>query len=407
MIMGADFYLENGYGYKDKYFFACLPIIRTFFTGGHFAVSIFFIISGYVLSAKPLALIHSGEHARLGDNLASALFRRWLRLFLPIIAVILMYITSWHVLGVWTISPEHKANFRDELWNFYKEFKGFSYVFRTGGEMFLSYNFPTWSIPVEFKGSIIIYTSLLAFSRCTKNARLLLQVGLIIYFMWIVDGWFGSLFVLGMLLCDLDLLARNNEAPIIFKLLEPYKTPIFYTLFVIGMFLSGVPSHSREYEVLLETPYWRHIAFLTPQAAWDYKWFYLFFAALFVMTAIPRIPWLKAFFELRFNQYLGRISFSLYLIHGPILWVLGDRLYVATGWYREAHEINTPFLINAFPLSKEGPLGLEMSFLIPHIIILPVTLWCSEIVTKLVDEPTVKFSQWLYGLTLAPSEQRK
>lgn len=172
----------------------------------------FFIISGYVLSAKPLALIHAGEHAKLGDNLASALFRRWIRLFFPIIAVILLYITSWHVLGIWTISPEHKANLRDEVWNFYKEFKGFSWVFKTGGEMFLSYNFPTWSIPVEFKGSIIIYTSLMAFSRCTKNARLLLTIGLIIYFMWIVDGWFGSLFVLGMFLPFLFMALTNNRS---------------------------------------------------------------------------------------------------------------------------------------------------------------------------------------------------
>jgi peptidoglycan/LPS O-acetylase OafA/YrhL len=61
----------------------------------------------------------------------------------------------------------------------------------------LSYNFPTWSIPVEFRGSIIIYTTILAFSRCSKNMRLFGMVGLIFYFMYIVDGWFGSLFMAG------------------------------------------------------------------------------------------------------------------------------------------------------------------------------------------------------------------
>jgi peptidoglycan/LPS O-acetylase OafA/YrhL len=105
--------------------------------------------------------------------------------------------TSWHAFGIWTVSPEHQANFRDELWSFYVEFKNYSFVFRTGGKEWLTYNFPTWSIPVEFRGSIIIYTSLLAFSRCAKNARLLGQVGLIFYFMYIVDGWFGAMFVAG------------------------------------------------------------------------------------------------------------------------------------------------------------------------------------------------------------------
>jgi Acyltransferase family len=254
-----------------------MPVVRTFFTGGHFAVSVFFIISGYVLSAKPLSLIHSGEIVKLGDSLASSLSRRWLRLYIPVFVTTLLYFTSWHMFGIWTVSPNHEANFRDELWKFYVEFKNYSFAFRTGGEDWLSYNFPTWSIPVEFRGSLIIYTSLLAFSRCTRNMRLFGMVGLIFYFMYIVDGWFGSLFMAGTsysavslvcqppffiicpkksthpsflagsLLCDLDLLARNDDLPLIFKKLERYKKPIFYTFFVTSMFLSGVPSHSRTY----------------------------------------------------------------------------------------------------------------------------------------------------------------
>lgn len=39
----ADIILENAYGYEKRYFFACLPGIRTFFTGGHFAVAVFFV----------------------------------------------------------------------------------------------------------------------------------------------------------------------------------------------------------------------------------------------------------------------------------------------------------------------------------------------------------------------------
>jgi peptidoglycan/LPS O-acetylase OafA/YrhL len=174
-----------------------MPVARTFFTGGHFAVSVFFVISGYVLSAKPLSLIYSNDHAKLGDNLSSALFRRWLRLYIPVFVTTVAYFTSWHLFGIWTVSPNHEANFRDELWKFYVEFKNYSFAFRTGGEDWLSYNFPTWSIPVEFRGSLIIYTSILGLSRCTKNMRLLGMVGLIFYFMYIVDGWFGSLFMAG------------------------------------------------------------------------------------------------------------------------------------------------------------------------------------------------------------------
>jgi peptidoglycan/LPS O-acetylase OafA/YrhL len=195
------------------YYFAQLPLIRTFFTGGHFAVSVFFIISGYVLSAKPLSLIYSGEHAKLGDNLSSALFRRWLRLHIPVFVVTFAYMTSWHAFGIWTVSPEHEANYRDEVWKFYREFKNFSFAFRTGGEDWFTYNFPTWSIPVEFRGSIIVYTSLLAFSRCTRNARLLGQLLLIFYFMYIVDGWFGSMFVAGTCFYLMSAFLREMQFP--------------------------------------------------------------------------------------------------------------------------------------------------------------------------------------------------
>jgi hypothetical protein len=39
----ADLILENAYGYEKRYFFAALPGVRTFFSGGHFAVAVFFI----------------------------------------------------------------------------------------------------------------------------------------------------------------------------------------------------------------------------------------------------------------------------------------------------------------------------------------------------------------------------
>jgi hypothetical protein len=40
--------IHLGNGYDGKYYFACLPGIRTLFSGGHFAVSVFFVLSGYI-----------------------------------------------------------------------------------------------------------------------------------------------------------------------------------------------------------------------------------------------------------------------------------------------------------------------------------------------------------------------
>lgn len=396
--------LESAFGYDKQYHFACLPGIRVFFSGGHFAVTVFFVISGYVLAAKPLKLIQAGEHTKLGDNLASALFRRWLRLWIPIICTTFLYMTSWHAFGLWTAAAEQQSNYRDELWKWYSEFKGFSFIFRTGGDPWFTYNYHAWSIPVEFKGSIVIYTTLMALSRCKRTARLWCQVGLIMYFLYIADGWFCSLFVVGMLLGDLDLLSGNNDLPRFFSKMDSFRELIFYHLFVISIYLGGIPADKQDLKFLTKSPGWYYLSYLKPSAVFDYKWFYLFWAATFLVASVPRIHWLKSFFETRFNQYLGRISFALYLVHGPVLWILGDRLYVATGWVRDSHKTGLPDWINTFPISKAGPLGLELSFLAPHLIILPITLWLAQIVTRLFDEPSVKFSRWAYRMTLARPE---
>ena len=397
----ADKIFENAFGYNGNYYFACLPGVRTFFSGGHFAVTVFFVISGYVLAAKPLSLIQAGEYVKLGDSLASSLFRRWMRLYIPIIVTTFLYMTSWHALGIWTDS-EHQGSYGDELLKWYRELKNFSFVFNTGGEPWFHYNGHVWSIPVEFKGSIIVYTALMAFSRCRKNARLWCEVGLIYYCMYIVDGSFFSMFLAGMLLSDLDLLAMKNELPSWFAKLEPWKELIFFNLFIISIYLGGVPSNSSDMEVLRSSGGWYFLSFLKPQAVFNYKWFYLFWASASLVASVPHLPWLKSFFEMRFNLYLGRISYAFYLVHGPVLWTLGDRLYVAVGWYRDAHRTAVPGWIDLFPLPKAGPFGLELSFLLPHLIILPVTLWMAELVTRAVDKPTVRFVGWAYRKTLAP-----
>lgn len=392
--------MENAFGYKGQHYLSCLPFIRLFFTGGHFAVVVFFVLSGYVLSAKPLALIQSGDLLTLGDNISSALFRRWMRLNIPVICTTFLYMASWHFFR-YRVEVEPKISFRDELWWWYCELKNFTFVWRTGGEMWLTYNFHAWSIPVEFKGSLTVYTVLMALSRFRRNARLICEVVLIIYFMYIADGWFCATFIAGMLICDLELLAAHRDLPDAVARLKPYKTIIFYALFAISLYLGGVPANTLDLQVLRDSPGWHYLSFLKPQAVFDYKWFYLFWAATFLVASVGHIPWLKSFFELPFNQYLGRVSFAFYLVHGPVLWVLGDRIYCAVGWSREGHAVSIPSWINMFPITKAGPLGLEISFLLPHLITLPVTLWTAEIATTLFDEPSVKLSQWLYTKMLS------
>ena len=389
---------ENAFGWNGQFYFATFVGIRNFFTGGHMAVATFYVISGYVLSAKPLALIQAGEFLKLGDNLASAFFRRWFRLYIPLIVTTFIYVTSWHVFGYWNPLCEAKPTIGEELWNWYAEFKNFSFLFKEG-PIWVTYNTHLWSIPLEMRGSMAAFMACLALSRATTKARLLCILFMAFYFLYIVDGFYCALFMTGMLQCDLDLLARRTDLyyPRFLRRLEPYKTFIYYHLFAISMWLAGVPSVTAKVEDLRANPGWYWMSFLKPQAVFDYKWFYLFWAANMLVACVPRIWWLKRFFESRFCQFLGRISFSLYLVHGPILATIGDRVYHMVGYVRGGdHTEELKAWANLLPLPKTGPLGLELAFLLPQMILLPLTFWVADVVTRGVDEPSVRFAAWLY-----------
>lgn len=405
--ISAEHIFENSYGWDGKFYFCALPFIRSFFTGGHCAVAVFFVISGRVLTAKPFALLHSGENLKFGDNLCSALFRRWIRLYYPCLCTTFLYLTTWHLFGVWTAYPKHQTTWLDEVWNWYIEVKGFSFVFRSTGPAappWLTYNFHLWSIPVEFRGSILIYTTMFALSRSTRNTRLMLYIILIFYFVYIVDSAHYAMFTVGMMYSDLDVQENSSNLPQFFYYIKDkigkYQTLIWSILFVIGMYLSGVPSLHNDIISLRKSPGWYYLSFICPGPTLDTKWFYLFWASAIIVACIPRLPLLKAFFETRFCLYLGRISFALYLIHGPVLWTLGDRVYLAVGWIRFEHIEGLKSWLNLYPISSAGPLGLEVRFLVPHLIILPFTFWLADITTKLFDEPSVRIAQWVYRKTL-------
>jgi len=98
------------------------------------------------------------------------------------------------------------------------------------------------------------------------------------------------------------------------------------------------------------------------------------------------------------------VSYGFYLVHGPVLWTLGDRLYAASGRVREGHIGVVPGWINLMPLPGVGPFGLEINYLIPQFVCLAFTLWLAELVTRLLDKPSLVISQWIYKKAMAKEQ---
>ncbi|KAK4441927.1 acyltransferase 3 [Podospora aff. communis PSN243] len=368
--------LETAFGFRGQYHFATFPGIRTLFTGGHLAVATFFVISGYSLSIKPLRLINTGDVAALAECISSALFRRWLRLYVPFAATTFAYLLLARVCGLRAPGTKWHLRWWDEVKSFTDELRRYSFVFDKTSSPWFSYNTHLWSIPVEFKGSLMVYFFWIAMARSSRAFRLGVEVGLAVYFLYVVDGWYGALFFGGVFLCELHheenakmlLVAGGSSGP--------------HLILVIGLYLGGVPH--LELDDLRRNPGWGALSFLKPGVMNDPKWFYLFWASMCLVWAVSRIAWLRAWLDSEPCQFLGRISFGLYLVHGPVLWLVGENVYSVMGKC----------------LSVSGPLGLEPFFITTHVVLLPLTVAVACVVHKAVDQPAVKLGHWIYRSSL-------
>lgn len=96
--------LLEGYGSEhDNYWILQLPLIRIIHSGD-FMVHIFYVLSGYVLSARGLKLARQGRQSEFCKSLSSSVARRWLRLMLPVAASLAVAMVISHF-SLWKIQP--------------------------------------------------------------------------------------------------------------------------------------------------------------------------------------------------------------------------------------------------------------------------------------------------------------
>jgi peptidoglycan/LPS O-acetylase OafA/YrhL len=122
---------------------------------------------------------------------------------------------------------------------------------------------------------------------------------------------------------------------------------------------------------------------LTPSQYTVDPHFYRFWpaiGAIYLVYILDRCTLLQKIFTTRLAQYLGKISFSIYLVHFYIFMVLGQ-----------------PLLGQFWGLTgKDTDAGYFWGFVMAYVIIFSVTVWVADVFTRLVDENCVKFSKWVY-----------
>jgi len=263
---------------------------------GNFAVCIFFVLSGYVLSHK---FFLDKEH----EIITASAVKRYLRLVIPVTfsvfcAYLLMKFSLFYnqqaadisgsgwLGGFWTFKPTFVSMLSQSFIGTF-----FTNVF--------DYNATLWTIAVEFIGSFLVF-GFLALVGKVKNRYLAYAFLGIIFFQT-----YYLAFILGMLLSDL--MAHKNTIIAQFD----RSTLIRTGLLLLGLFLGSYPS-GRD---AAGTMY----SFMTNPLVTDPEVVYHVWGAFLVILVLLDSRRMQKFFAGKYLLFLGEISFAMYLLHFIIL----------------------------------------------------------------------------------------
>lgn len=186
------------------------PFVHVWFQG-RAMVDLFFVISGFALSYSVLGHMHNQQPTRVLESLASSVCRRHLRLYLPITWA--TFVAMLAISAGIAVKPTKPAVLQDTwLGNFWFWIKDtvrscnpFPHVvswWNKGVRVTHTDYLPqAWTIPVEFRGSLIVFLMCLAVCRMTPRARSWVILGGAGACYWWVTPY-GGLFLFGMWLAD-------------------------------------------------------------------------------------------------------------------------------------------------------------------------------------------------------------
>ncbi len=262
---------------------------------GHFAVIVFFVISGYVL-AMPY---YAGRREKLFHRLAG----RYFRLNLPVAVSILISYAIFLGHGYYNVPASvlsHSTWLQTNL-----PASGFTpgamlsaslYKAILGGDT--TFNTPLWSIRVEFVGSLL----------------------LLAYFLLKPKGW--SLMSGVLLVLILGISFRENAlfyiAIFLGALLNAVKFPAkaLWAAFALGVYFGGYAYGHALYN------------FLPDVDLWETKTFYNTLGAVLLVGAVVN-GFFRNFLESSPIQFFGKISYAIYLLHFLVLYSFSCFLYIS------------------------------------------------------------------------------
>ena len=412
-----------------------LPYLRIIFSGRPM-VHIFFVISGFALSYKPLKAIHARDLDKCYTALASSTFRRPFRLFGPCIAstfLILLLRQMGYLkpaLDTWT----------EELWKWKGAvFHQITWPWAWDRDLRPAYDIHLWTIPIEFAHSMLLFMVLLMLSRVRLRIRMATVFGLMMYCL-ACGKWAGFEFLSGMFLAEIHILqsaARAKEWENKGEQEETTSQSVMKTLqiciILTGLFIGGWPNKDadltpgiRYFLAQTPTPFGKRVPVVGPQNLtimnpYNYVpqklvdplapqkfWFGL--SAVAMVWAVGELDSLRRFFEAPLAQYCGRISYAVYICHGPME-DLFKALLLGTAEVPARGEPGAANYKAAVPAAGvKGYFGVEtalqvtMSWFVGLCLLGPVVIWAADVFWRAVDTPVVGLARRLETACLDEEE---
>lgn len=318
-VISVDFALYSGLATDSRFVWdlplSALPITTAGF--GDLAVCLFFVLSGYVLAL-------SFSRTRLG--LASLVVKRYVRLGLPILAVILV---AWALQASGAMSNQHVARLTGAAWlssqNVYPpDFLG---ALRDGlyGALVLGhsqYDSSLWTMPIEFQGSLVL---IFAFIGCRwmfgPGQRREICCGiLLLAFAMLMHGSVLLLFGVGAAAALFNVHKYTENIC--------RRGSVAAMLVFVGLVLGTIPFSQARPDLITWLVEAAPIHHAIPWRRTSPETFWHSMGAILLLMAVDANPALRAWFSRRLLQYLGQISFPLYLVHVPILLSVGCGTYL-------------------------------------------------------------------------------
>ena len=363
-----EYFPFNHRGYGDQpndTHFTQLPFVRLILHGS-FMVAIFFVISGFALSYGPLKQIYAGNSSAAISGLPSSVFRRPIRLFLPILPVLILSSIMIRLQIFYQLGAESflaaQPSLTAELTFMLKEFN--TMIATAVGTQTMPQG---WTISTEYRGSILIFLCCLSFCRTSPLIRILF-VGAILCYQMYLAHWELALFLYGMILADIrHMRAKMEELLGTSRKIVDVST---WVLFIAALFFGGWPIYGNGGGSM-----WYNYFAWVPTGNVPQQRFWHSVSAMMLITSLENLPALQKCLNWKPILYLGEISYGLYLVH----WMVGMNLF-------------TKGLV--IRLRSEGYAHL-LAWAAGASITFPLCFWVADLHWRLVDQKTIKLTRWL------------